>query len=258
MGYNLVYTMSIGIIGERTMKIYDRSWEDDFLPFETESTDSIYPGLLDSGELRFGNYSAKDNENPDFLRKGDRLSKKRKGKGVEIRGEVPGADSVRLYLKDMGSVMLLTREGEIALARRIERGEKEIVHALAKTSLIMDEVLLLEEKIAQDPKVIHSLFEYTDEELSGKRLMKIKAKVSKKIERINELNAQLKRIPPRKNTIFTRGRLVIKIRELIETLNIRESQREKIIDKVHDKLRMARRLMETKEELDIIKIHKEE
>jgi len=234
------------------MKIDDRSWEDDFLPFEMESTDSVFSGFLDSEGLSLESYSAKDDENSDSLSKGNRFSKRKKKRHAESGGEIPAGDSVRLYLRDMGSVMLLTREGETALAMKIERGEREIIHALAKTPLIMDEVLFLEEKIAKDPRVIHSLFEYTDEELSGKRLGKIKAKVLKKIERINELNDQLNRIPLRKKTIFTRGRLVIQIRELIDSLNIRESQREKIIDKIHDKLRMARRLAETEEELEFL------
>jgi RNA polymerase primary sigma factor len=234
------------------MKTHARSWGDEFLPFETESVDTVYPGRLDSGEWRLENYSARGDMDSDLLEEGDSLSKKKNGKNGENGGEPPTADSVRLYLRDMGSVMLLTREGEIALARKIERGQKQIIHALAKTPLIMDEVLFLEEKITGDPEVIHSLFEYTDEELTGTRLKKIRAGVLKKIERIKKLNSELTEIPQRKITVFTRGRLVIQIRELIESLNIREWQREKIIDKIHDKLRMARRLTETKDELEFL------
>jgi RNA polymerase primary sigma factor len=244
--------MSIGIIGAWTMKTHDRSWEDEFLPFETESVDSVYPGRLDSGEWRLESYSARGDMNSDFLDEEYRLSKKKNGKNGKTGGESPAADSVRLYLRDMGSIMLLTREGEIALARKIERGQKQIIHALAKTPLIMDEVLFLEEKISGGPEVIHSLFEYTDEELSGARLKKIKAGVLKKIERIKKMNSELTGIPRRKSTVFTRGRLVIQIRELIESLNIREWQKEKIIDKIHDKLQIARRLTESKEELEFL------
>ncbi len=234
------------------MKIINRSWEDDYLPFETESVDSVYPGRLDSGEWRLENYPVREDVNSNFLDEGDRVSKKKNGKNGYSGGKIPTADTVRLYLRDMGSVMLLTREGEIALARKIERGQKQIIHALARTPLIMEEVLHLEEEINRGPDVIHSLFEYTDEELTGIRLKKIKSSVLKKIERIKKLNSEMIRIPRKKSTIFTRGRLVIQIRELIESLNIREWQREKIIDKIHDKLRMARRLTETKEELEFL------
>ncbi len=161
-------------------------------------------------------------------------------------------DPVRQYLRDMGNFVLLSRAGELALARKIERGQKIIVHALAKTQLIIDEVLYLEEKIEKNPEVIRSLFEYTDEQLSGSRQIKIKARVLKKIGEIKKLKSELDRISSQKKSKFARGRLVIRIKDLIERLTIRESQREKIIDKIHDKLRKVRRLAETKRELQLM------
>jgi RNA polymerase primary sigma factor len=53
-------------------------------------------------------------------------------------------DSVRVYLREMGSVPLLTREGEIELAKRIERGENAVRKALSRSRLIIQ--LLLEKK----------------------------------------------------------------------------------------------------------------
>jgi RNA polymerase primary sigma factor len=152
----------------------------------------------------------------------------------------------------MGSVMLLSREGELALSRKIERGRRTITHALAKTQLIFDEVLYLEEQIAKNPAVIRSLFEYTDEQVSGIMLKKIKARVLERLGEIKKLKTELDRIPSGKKNMFARGRLVIKIQKLIERLTIRESQREKIIDKIHDKLRTARRLAETKQDLQFL------
>jgi len=89
------------------------------------------------------------------------------------------ADSVRQYLRDMGSIMLLSRDGELALARKIERGQKTIIHALAQTQLIIKEVLCLEVKIHENPRVIRSLFEYTDDQVTGAMLKKVKAHVLK-------------------------------------------------------------------------------
>ena len=165
------------------------------------------------------------------------------------------ADSVRQYLRDMGSITLLSREGELALARKIERGQNIVIHALAKTELIIDEILYLEEKIEENPNVIRSLFEYTDEQLSGAKMKKVKIRVLKKLGKIKELKAELDQIPYRKTNMLARGRLAIKIKGQVENLAIRESQREKIIDKIHDKLRTAKRLAETKEELQFL-IHK--
>jgi RNA polymerase primary sigma factor len=165
---------------------------------------------------------------------------------------LPAADSVRQYLRDMGNVMLLTREGELALARKIEKGRKTIIHALAKTRLIIEEILDLEEKIEENPHVIHSLFEYTDEQLAGPRQKKIKDRVLRKIEQIKKLDAELEQIPYLKKNMLARGRLVIKIKDIISKLAIREAQRDKIVDKIHDKLLTSRRLAEAKQELQYL------
>jgi RNA polymerase primary sigma factor len=165
----------------------------------------------------------------------------------------PTADSVRQYLRDMGNVMLLSRDGELTLARKIERGRELIIHSLAETKLIMDEIQYLEERIQEEPNVIHSLLEYTDEQLAGGRINKVKARVLKIIGEIKKLNAELEQISCSKKNKLTRGRLVLRMLGLIENLAIRESQREKIIDKIHDKLRAARRLAETKQELQFLK-----
>jgi RNA polymerase primary sigma factor len=164
----------------------------------------------------------------------------------------PTADSVRQYLRDMGSIMLLTRDGELALARKTERGRKTINHALAKTPLIIDEILDLEKKIKETPFVIHSFFEYTDEQLEGAKLKRVKTQVLKKLGEIKKLKEEMDRIPSTKKNLFKRGRLVLAIQDLIGGLNIRESQRDKIIDKIHDKLRTVRRLAEAKSELQFL------
>src|SRR5947209_11896282 len=55
-----------------------------------------------------------------------------------------GNDSVRVYLREMGMVPLLTREGEIELARHIERGQKAVLKALSRSRLVTQ--LLLDTK----------------------------------------------------------------------------------------------------------------
>ncbi|HEU5179563.1 MAG TPA: RNA polymerase sigma factor RpoD [Candidatus Polarisedimenticolia bacterium] len=52
-------------------------------------------------------------------------------------------DPVRMYLREMGTVPLLTREGEVEIARRIERGEKKIVKALSRSNYVINELLRL-------------------------------------------------------------------------------------------------------------------
>ena len=56
-------------------------------------------------------------------------------------------DPVRMYLREMGTVPLLTREGEIELARRIERGQKSVLKALSRSPLVIREILNLRTEI---------------------------------------------------------------------------------------------------------------
>ncbi|MBL0160467.1 MAG: RNA polymerase sigma factor RpoD [Bryobacterales bacterium] len=58
-------------------------------------------------------------------------------------------DPVRMYLREMGSVALLTREGEIDLARRIEHGQRLIVRALSRSPLIMREILDIAQEVEE-------------------------------------------------------------------------------------------------------------
>ena len=50
-------------------------------------------------------------------------------------------DPVRMYLREMGTVPLLTREGEVEIARRIERGQKTVLKALSRSPLVIQEIL---------------------------------------------------------------------------------------------------------------------
>ena len=73
------------------------------------------------------------------------------GEAEEVEFE-PGSigrtsDPVRMYLREMGSVSLLTREGEVEIAKRIEDGERDVASVILNTPITIKEVLLLGEKL---------------------------------------------------------------------------------------------------------------
>jgi len=68
-------------------------------------------------------------------------------KGEEEEALARGLDPVRLYLKKMGSVALLTREGEIEIAKRIEEGEAEVLDVILNSSMGVKEFLAIGDKI---------------------------------------------------------------------------------------------------------------
>lgn len=73
------------------------------------------------------------------------------GEAEEVEFE-PGSigrtsDPVRMYLREMGSVSLLTREGEVEIAKRIEEGERDVASVILNTPITIKEVLHLGEKL---------------------------------------------------------------------------------------------------------------
>jgi len=71
-------------------------------------------------------------------------------------------DPVRMYLREMGTVPLLTREGEIELARRIERGQSSLKKSLSRAPLAIQETLKLEEMVKRDPSCLRDVLPLAD------------------------------------------------------------------------------------------------
>ena len=182
-------------------------------------------------------------------RQRDIVPKRRKSDLVSVHGLERTTDPVKLYLREMGNISLLTREGEIAIAREIERGEKAILKALSKTRLVLTYVLSLEEQIKTNPLVFQEVFDLSDEEITEEKLEEKKKQVLAKIKKTRELCKKLDSIPDARKYNFARGRVIVNMSSLIRELNIRPSEREKIIDALREMLKVVNELEETREEL---------
>jgi RNA polymerase primary sigma factor len=179
------------------------------------------------------------------------IPKRRKSEMVTLQGLERTTDPVKLYLREMGTISLLTREGEIAIAREIERGEKSIIKALSKTRLVLNEVLGLEDKIEVDPLVIQEMFDVSEDDLAEGKLEEKKKQILAKIKKIRDLSRKLDKIPTFKKFVFSRSRVIVRMSSLIRDLNLRSIQREKIINALRDKLRVINELEEVKEDLEL-------
>src|SRR5689334_24617635 len=81
------------------------------------------------------------------------------GEDVEL-DLTPGAlektnDPVRMYLREMGTVPLLTREGEVEIAKRIERGQNRVLKALSRSPIVIRELLRSEEHTSELQSQFH-------------------------------------------------------------------------------------------------------
>ncbi len=175
--------------------------------------------------------------------------RRKKSNIVSLEGLERTTDPVKLYLRGMGSISLLTREGEIAIAMEIERGEKTIIKTLSKTRIVLNEILLLEEKLKEDYECVQDILDISEDDIAEGRLEEKKNLILAKINEIKDLSRQLEKIPHRKKDKFARGRLIVKMSRHIQDLNIRPRRKEVIIQNLHEKLKVINELEETKEEL---------
>jgi RNA polymerase primary sigma factor len=96
-------------------------------------------------------------------------------------------DPVKLYLKRMGSVALLTREGEVVIAKEIEEGEREIILSALSSTHALKEVVKLREKIEQQEnpqEFVKELVRGLDDESSPADIKKTKDRIYAVIDQI--------------------------------------------------------------------------
>jgi len=181
-------------------------------------------------------------------RQKEMIPQRRKTDLVSTHGLERTTDPVKLYLREMGNISLLTREGEIAIAREIERGEKSIIKALSRTRLVLNQVLDLEDRIKEDPFIIQEMFDVSEEDIAEGRLEEKKKQILGKVKKIRELSRKLDRIPGKKKTLVSRGRFIVKISRTIRDLNLRSAHREKIIDELRTRLKVINDLEDTRDD----------
>ena len=100
------------------------------------------------------------------------------------------SDPVKLYLKKMGSVALLTREGEVTIAKEIEEGEKEIVLSCLKSKHALEEIVKLKDKInaAEDQsEYVKDLVRGLDDESSERAINKEKNRIFEVCDHVSQL-----------------------------------------------------------------------
>ena len=212
--------------------------------------DKTFTDELDSEASFYDFLSSMDNYGIKILdsRQKEVIPRRRKSDLVSLHGLERTTDPVKLYLREMGSISLLTREGEIAIAREIERGEKSIIKSLSRTRLVLNEVLALEERIKENPFIIQEMFDVSEEDIAEGKLEEKKNQILAKVKRIKELTRKLDRIPERKKTLVSRGRIIVRISRTIRDLNLRSAHRERIISELRSRLRTINELEDTRDD----------
>jgi RNA polymerase primary sigma factor len=176
-------------------------------------------------------------------------------------------DPVRLYLREMGVVPLLTREGEVAIAKRIERGQIKTQKAIARSPIAVAELLKIGEELAAHRLNIREVVTFSEQaELAGEedKAEEYREWTIEGIEGINKIfkNALKEWAKLRTETKITRGkktkkllrlrrkvgRLRIEIADEIGRLNMTERSRQRLINAIRNvqkEVRSAERELST-------------
>jgi RNA polymerase primary sigma factor len=158
------------------------------------------------------------------------------------------SDPVRLYLREMGRVSLLTREGEVAIAKRIEEGKKEVIRVILNCPITVREVLNIGEGIRQGSIDIRDVTtEVEDDEGYAEEKEFYKNKILRIIGRVQRLDDEIEKL--REKGEAGEEKLQKKREEMITLLtqiNLKELQSEAIVDKLRG---LVRRIEKVEEEL---------
>ena len=126
-------------------------------------------------------------------RKTTKKKQSSKAKG-SAEGPKKSKDPVRMYLKEMGTVSLLSREGEVEIAKRIEKGQKTVLKALSRSPVVAAGVLSLREPLNKGELEVKKLVNFTEEELTQKVVENRRQEILQSIDEIAQLEEKASKI----------------------------------------------------------------
>ena len=161
----------------------------------------------------------------------------REGEEIEIGAFSRASDPVRMYLREMGSVSLLTREGEVEIAKRIENGQREILSTVLNCPMAVKEVVNLGNAIRMDKVSVREVTDEIDEEASIEEEEAQKKRVLDFIDKVRRNGDGIRRVL--KNKGLSRSKIQDQVRkkqkgilDCLQEMKLKESQINKIVQRL--------------------------
>jgi RNA polymerase primary sigma factor len=164
-------------------------------------------------------------------------------------------DPVRIYLREMGIVPLLTREGEVYIAKRIERGQLGALKALSRSPLVIRQILIIGDDLKRGIRSINEIVAFDEDEITGETVQHFFDDITHRIDelqkhykRANQLAQRLETIVTRKKTQESRrcryalSREIIRISLIIRNLDLSNGERKRLIDRLNRTVDIMRSL----------------
>jgi RNA polymerase primary sigma factor len=172
------------------------------------------------------------------------------GEDVEL-DLTPGAlektnDPVRMYLREMGTVPLLTREGEVEIAKRIERGQLRVLKALSRSPIVIRELLAMGEDLKKGVRSIKEVVTFDEEEITDEilqnRLNDFTGKIdnlAKAYKKAGQLQEKFAELSQKKNPRSYRrsrnhlARAVVGVSLAVRKLGFTNVERKRLIERLN-------------------------
>src|SRR5437667_1839136 len=162
----------------------------------------------------------------------------------------PGAlektnDPVRMYLREMGTVPLLTREGEVEIAKRIERGQIRVLKALSRSPIVIRELLAMGEDLKKGVRSIKEVVTFDEEgiteEILDNRLKEFTGKIdelAKHYKKANQVAEKFADVSQKKRPKDFRryrmhlARAIVQVSLAVRNLGFTNTERKRLIERV--------------------------
>jgi len=172
------------------------------------------------------------------------------GEGPEL-DLTPGAldktnDPVRMYLREMGTVPLLTREGEVEIARRIERGKLSVIKSISRMPAITKAVIRMGDQLRAGERTIRELVIFNDEEITEDKIEERAQQFLKQVDavrkarlNVEKLDEKLEGVPRADKRKYRRARWKV-MRAQVETsryirkIEFTEPVKRRLVEEVKD------------------------
>jgi RNA polymerase primary sigma factor len=164
-------------------------------------------------------------------------------------------DPVRIYLRETGMVPLLSREGEVEIAKRIERGQLRTLKALSRSPIVIRQVLAIGEDLKRGIRSIKEIVVFEEEEITDELLQDRVKDITRRIDelqkhskRASQLVGRLSTIPAERKAREYRhcrcrlGREIVRISLIIRYLGFTNVERKRVIDRVNKTMDVMRSL----------------
>ncbi len=153
-------------------------------------------------------------------------------------------DPVRMYLREMGTVLLLTREGEVTIAKRIERGQLVVMRSITRSPIVIKELIAVGDDLRKGVRSIKEIVQFDDEELTEEKIANKTKQTLKSIDKIAKLYdtalkqaVKLEKTPKSKKRTYVRAkwavaRTRVEISLAIRDIDFNPFEKKRLIDKM--------------------------